>query len=79
LCPGNVYCWQILTIAALADKWDVTYSHFWLLLLLKVTRSGANGTGTLVDIITLKVVSGTKEGYGNQRLWTAVAWGVGSW
>ena len=58
---------------------DVTYSHFTLLLLLKVTRSGANGSGTLVDIITLRLVSGTSEGYGSQRLWTAVAWGVGSW
>ena len=55
------------------------YSHFVLLFLLKVTRSGANGSGTLVDIITLRQVSGTSEGYGSQRLWTAVAWGVGSW
>jgi hypothetical protein len=58
---------------------DVVYSHFALLLLLKITRSGANGSGTLVDIITLRLVSGTSEGYGSQRLWTAVAWGVGSW
>lgn len=35
---------------------DATYSHFVLLLLLKVTRSGANGSGTLVDIITLRQV-----------------------
>jgi hypothetical protein len=58
---------------------DVMYNHFALLLLLKITRSGANGSGTLVDIITLRLVSGTSEGYGSQRLWTAVAWGVGSW
>ena len=42
------------------------------------TAQGSNATGTLVDIITLRLVSGTGEGYGGQRLWTAVAWGVGS-
>ena len=47
-----------------------------------MVRSGANGTGTLVDILTLRVVgsgAGTSSSsYGSQRLWTAVAWGVGS-
>eukprot|EP01047_Picozoa_sp_COSAG01_P063294 COSAG01_NODE_8177_length_2890_cov_1.147976_4_plen_246_part_01 len=51
---------------------------FGFLLLLKALRSGANATGTLVDVVTLRIVSGTGENYGKQRLWTSVAWGVGS-
>ena len=47
--------------------------------LLKLVRSGSNGAGTLVDILTLQLVKGSGQSYGSQRLWTAVAWGVGSW
>merc|ERR1712196_730377 len=51
------------------------------LMLVKAVRSAGNGVGTLVDIITIQAVHGKEnkgEGYGNQRLWTGVAWGVGS-
>ena len=37
--------------------------------------------GTLVDIFTLRLLAGSpggSSGYGGQRLWTAVAWGIGS-
>ena len=47
--------------------------------LLELVRSGSNGAGTLVDILTLQLVKGSGQSYGSQRLWTAVAWGVGSW
>lgn len=49
------------------------------LLVLKVARSGANGLGTLVDALTLRVVERHGGGYGAQRLWTGVAWGLGSY
>eukprot|EP01051_Picozoa_sp_SAG22_P020589 SAG22_NODE_4221_length_1337_cov_3.035541_1_plen_230_part_01 len=79
---------QLLTVSIVACaclfhfyRWDVVFQFFGLVLLLKVVRSGANGMGTLVDILTLRLLTGTpggSAGYGSQRLWTAVAWGVGS-
>eukprot|EP00613_Pedinella_sp_CCMP2098_P083044 CAMPEP_0171991978 /NCGR_PEP_ID=MMETSP0993-20121228/277707_1 /TAXON_ID=483369 /ORGANISM="non described non described, Strain CCMP2098" /LENGTH=453 /DNA_ID=CAMNT_0012645017 /DNA_START=509 /DNA_END=1870 /DNA_ORIENTATION=- len=54
---------------------------FWPLVVLKVARSGLNGTSTLVDITTIRVVEAHERsgGYGSQRLWGTLAWGTGSW
>uniref|UniRef100_A0A7S2WHD1 Major facilitator superfamily associated domain-containing protein n=1 Tax=Rhizochromulina marina TaxID=1034831 RepID=A0A7S2WHD1_9STRA len=55
------------------------YTSFWGLLALKVVRSGSNGMGTLVDILTLRTIEGKSNvGYGSQRLWSGIAWGGGS-
>ena len=62
-------------------RWRLVTDALPLLSLLKVVRSGLNGVGTLLDIVTLQVLAaygGGREGYGGQRLWTGVAWGVGS-
>jgi predicted MFS family arabinose efflux permease len=51
-----------------------------LLFLLKMARSAANGVGTLVDGLTLRVLERhPRAGYGAQRLWTGAAWGGGSY
>ncbi|KAJ1451391.1 hypothetical protein M885DRAFT_16678 [Pelagophyceae sp. CCMP2097] len=54
-------------------------TSFWLLIFLKCVRSASNGVGTLVDALTLRVLERHDgAGYGAQRLWTGLAWGLGS-
>lgn len=51
-----------------------------LLFLVKMSRSAANGLGTLVDCLSLRVIERHPgAGYGAQRLWTGIAWGCGSY
>jgi len=79
--PGLMLVGSALSCAVclecLRHSW--AYSSMAILVMLKVLRSGGNGVGTLVDIITLQIIAVNKrEGYGLQRLWTCLAWGVGS-
>jgi len=62
-------------------RWPSIMGSFWPLVVLKVARSGLNGTSTLVDITTIRVVEAHERsgGYGSQRLWGTLAWGTGSW
>ena len=57
-------------------RWPSVTSSFWALCALKVVKSGCNGVGTLVDVVTMSAI-GSGE-YGPQRLMNAIAWGVGS-
>ena len=72
---------SVVLITLLFDfyRWPSVIGAFGPLLLLKVVRSACNGVNTLVDITTLRTIEFKEAaGYGSQRLWTGVAWGLGS-
>lgn len=60
-------------------RWPSVIGSFGPLLMLKIVRSGCNGVNTLVDIVTLRTIEFKEAaGYGSQRMWTGIAWGLGS-
>ena len=72
---------SVVLITLLFDfyRWPSVVGAFGPLLVLKVVRSACNGVNTLVDIVTLRTIEFKEAaGYGSQRLWTAIAWGLGS-
>ncbi len=72
----------VLAVALLLEFYrsPAVVASFACLLALKMSRSAANGVGTLADVLTLRVMERHPgAGYGAQRLWTGVAWGCGSY
>jgi predicted MFS family arabinose efflux permease len=72
---------SVVLITLLFDfyRWPSVVGAFGPLLVLKVVRSACNGVNTLVDIVTLRTIEFKEAaGYGSQRLWTGIAWGLGS-
>lgn len=55
------------------------FYSFGTILFFKVLRSGSNSIWPLTDAITVQVVKsdgGNGEGYGKQRVWCSLSWGV---
>ena len=53
-------------------------STFGALFLVKLLRSLLNAVWPLTEAMALKLIAGGKEGYGKQRLWCAISWGLAS-
>lgn len=53
-------------------------SSFTCLIFVKLLRSLLNAVWPLAEAMTLKIIAGTGEGYGKQRLWCAISWGLSS-
>jgi MFS family permease len=44
----------------------------------RMIRSAVTAAGPALDALVLRLVEGTSEGYGKQRLWGSIAWGLSS-
>uniref|UniRef100_A0A6B2L490 Major facilitator superfamily associated domain-containing protein n=1 Tax=Arcella intermedia TaxID=1963864 RepID=A0A6B2L490_9EUKA len=66
------------TFALELFRLDWTYSSLWHLLFVQIVRSASNSIWPLVDAFAMAVVanSNSNEGYGQQRLWCAISWGL---
>jgi PPP family 3-phenylpropionic acid transporter len=66
---------QIVTMEMMRLYKPLTYSY---LLLVKVLRTLTAPTTTLTNTSSFKLTNGTNQGYGKQRMFGSIAWGVGA-
>lgn len=66
---------QIVTMEMMRQVKPLTYSY---LLLVKVLRTLTSPTTTLTTTSSFKLTNGTNQGYGKQRMFGSMAWGIGA-
>jgi predicted MFS family arabinose efflux permease len=66
---------NIVTMEIMRSIRPVTFN---LVFLVKVLRTVASPAGTLTATVAMSLVEGSSEGYGEQRAFGSIAWGVGS-
>ena len=66
---------NIVTMEIMRSIRPVTFN---LVFLVKVLRTVASPAGTLTATVAMSLVEGSNEGYGEQRAFGSIAWGVGS-
>ncbi|KAL9187689.1 hypothetical protein ACHAXT_006067 [Thalassiosira profunda] len=63
----------LTSVRTAIDAGSASSVTFW-----RVVRSAVTAASPAIDALVLKLVEGTSEGYGKQRLWGSVAWGLSS-
>ena len=66
---------QIATMEMMRQVKPLTYSY---LLIVKVLRTLTSPTTTLTTTSSFKLTNGTNQGYGKQRMFGSMAWGIGA-
>jgi PPP family 3-phenylpropionic acid transporter len=65
----NIFSMELIRLLPL------TYN---LIIIVKFVRTATAPMNTLTTIASLKLIEGSKEGYGEQRLYGSLAWGIGA-
>lgn len=66
---------QIFSMEILRRAHPLTYN---IVLFVKILRTLTSTTGTLTTTASFKLTDGSKEGYGQQRMFGSLAWGLGA-
>lgn len=77
----KVYIMSIIIAALFLEPFrqGFAFDSWGTILLFKLLRSGANSRWPLTDAITVQCVKSDKgngEGYGKQRIWCSISWGL---
>jgi hypothetical protein len=76
--PKLVYALVLLTqifSMEIIRNFPITYST---IVFVKLVRTATAPTTTLTTIAALKLIEGSREGYGEQRMFGSLAWGLGA-
>lgn len=67
---------SIGSLEILRNTADVTY---WTVILVKLVRTATAPQATLTIMASMELIKGSQEGYGQQRLYGSLAWGIGAY
>jgi hypothetical protein len=67
---------SIGSLEILRNTENVTY---WTVVLVKLVRTATAPQATLTIIASMELIKGSQEGYGQQRLYGSLAWGMGAY
>lgn len=67
---------SIGSLEILRNTENVTY---WTIILVKLVRTATAPQATLTIMASMELIKGTQEGYGQQRLYGSLAWGIGAY
>lgn len=67
---------SIGSLEILRNTENVTY---WTVIFVKLVRTATAPQATLTIMASMELIKGTQEGYGQQRLYGSLAWGIGAY